>query len=79
MNTNYDKITKDDRYKVESKKMRKMQDELFAKYDNAFDIIKSMEQYEDISGTMGRLIEKQMYKHGVYDGIHLILHGLQKS
>ena len=27
---------------------------------------------------MGHLIEKQMYKHGVYDGMRLILDGLQK-
>lgn len=38
-----------------------------------------MEEYEDASGNMGRLIEKQMYKHGVYDGMRLIVDGLQKN
>lgn len=72
-------ITKDDRYKVDSKKIKKLQDEIFSKYDNADDIIKSMEQYEDASGDMGHLIEKQMYKHGVHDGMRLILDGLHTS
>lgn len=72
-------ITKDDKYKIDSKKIRKLQDEIFAKYDHADDIIKSMEEYEDTSGNMGRLIEKQMYKHGVYDGMRLILDGLHTN
>lgn len=72
-------ITKDNKYKIDSKKIRKLQDEIFEKYDNADDIIKSMEEYEDASGNMGRLIEKQMYKHGVYDGMRLIVDGLQKN
>ena len=69
-------ITKDDKYKTDSNKIRKLQNEIFAKYDNADDIIESMEEYEDASGNMGRLIEKQMYKHGIYDGMRLIIDGL---
>lgn len=66
-------ITKDDKYKIEIKKIRKLQNEIFAKYDNASDIINSVEEYGDIMGEMGNLIEKQMYKHGIYDGMRLIL------
>ena len=53
--------------------MKATNNHIIAKYDNAMDIINSMEEYADANGEMSNLIEKQMYKHGVYDGIRLIL------
>lgn len=69
-------ITKDDKYKIDSVQMRELQNKIFAQYDNANDIINSMEEYEKIIVEMGSLIEKQMYKHGIYDGMRLILDGI---
>ena len=72
-------ITKDDRYKKEKLKMKTANNHIIAKYDNAMDIINSMEEYADANGEMSSLIEKQMYKHGLYDGMRLILDGLHTN
>ena len=43
------------------------------------DIISSIEEYADANGAMSSLIEKQMYKHGVYDKMRLILDELHTN
>lgn len=72
-------ITKNEEYEKCRKNIRNVNDKIFAKYQNADDIISSIGEYESTSGEMGSLIERQMYKYGIYDGIHLILDGLQKK
>ena len=72
-------ITKNKEYEKCRKNIRNVNDKIFAKYQNADDIISSIEEYESASGEMGSLIERQMYKYGLYDGLHLILDGLQKN
>ena len=72
-------ITKNSRYKIDNKKIKILQDKIFAKYDNADDIISLMEEYENASDNMRYLIEKQMYKHGIYDGIKFVIEGLKNN
>jgi len=67
------------KYEIEHQKIKKVNDQIFAKYDNADDIINSIEEYEIASEEIGSLIERQMYKHGVYDGMKLILNGIQQN
>lgn len=72
-------ITKNNEYEKCRKNIRILNDKILSKYQNADDIINSIEEYEYASSEMGSLIERQMYKYGVYDGIHLILDSLQKN
>ena len=69
-------ITKNNEYEKCRKNIRNVNDKIFAKYQNADDIISSIEEYEIASSEMGSLIERQMYKYGLYDGMRLILEGL---
>lgn len=69
-------ITKNKKYERCRKNIRNVNDKIFAKYPNADDIISSIEEYEIASSEMGGLIERQMYKYGIYDGIRLIFEGL---
>lgn len=69
-------ITKNKEYERCRKNIRNVNDKIFAKYPNADDIISSIEEYEIASSEMGGLIERQMYKYGIYDGIRLIFEGL---
>ena len=72
-------ITKNAEYEKCRNNIRTVNDKIFAKYQNVNDIINSIEEYESASSEMGSLIEQQMYKYGLYDGLHLILDGLQKN
>lgn len=69
-------ITKNNEYEKCRKSLRKINDKILAKYKNADDIISSIEEYEIASSEMGGLIERKMYKYGIYDGIRLIFEGL---
>lgn len=70
-------ITKNNEYEECRKNIRIVNDKILSKYQNADDIINSIEEYECASSEMGSVIERQMYKYGVYDGMQLILKGLK--
>ena len=65
-------ITKNTEYKKMLKKIGDANDKLIAKYENAYDIIDSIEEYNNSTAGMENLIETLMYQYGLYDGIMLI-------
>lgn len=71
-------VTKNDKYKVQKENLKKANEKIFNKYENAWDIISELENWQNISDEISHIIELQMYKYGVYDGIKLILDSINK-
>lgn len=70
-------VTKSEKYKCQLKKVHSVNDKILSKYENAKDIIEDFEESQDVHGELGEIIEKEMYKYGLYDGMQLILKGLK--
>ena len=49
------------------------------KYDNGWEVITEIEDYLGTTYKMQNLIEKQMYKFGVYDGMKIILEEIKRN
>ena len=70
-------ISKHKEYKEQLKILHNLNDEIIAKYENGREIISLIEDFKDNYIVTTSLIEKQMYKYGLYDGMKLILEGLK--
>ena len=65
-------------FKNYDEKIKKVDEEIRNKFVNNWEIIQELEKYEDASWESGYLCEKLMYKHGVLDGMKLILEGTKQ-
>jgi len=72
-------IIKNSDYKKLANDISKINDKIMAKYENAWEIINEIEEYVGATYKMQDLIEKQMYKFGIYDGMKLILEGIKRN
>ena len=72
-------ISKNKEYKEQLKVLHKLNDEIIAKYENGREIISLIEDFKDNYIDTTSLIEKQMYKYGLYDGMKLIIEGLKNN
>ena len=67
------------KYKKSTEKIRQIDDEIKMKYGDKYrEIIQLIEKYEDAVVKDGTICEKLMYKHGVLDGMKLILDGTRQ-
>ncbi len=71
-------VTKSEKYKNQLKKVHSVNDKILSKYENAKEIIEDFEESQDVHGELGELIEKEMYKYGLYDGMKLMIEGMKK-
>lgn len=66
-------------YKKSTGKVKQIDNEIKMKYGNKYwEIIHLIEKYEEATTDDGVLCEKLMYKHGVLDGMKLILDGTKQ-
>ncbi len=71
-------ITQDKKYKKQMKRVAYINENIINQYENAIDMIKVMEEYANVIDEIEDTIEKSMYKHGLYDGLKLIIEGMKK-
>ena len=61
-----------------TKKIQKKFLKFIKKYENSKEIIYLFEEYSSAVYCSNYLCEKIMYKHGIMDGMQLIIDGLEK-
>ena len=70
-------ISTNKEYKQKLKNLHSLDEEIIAKYENGLEIISTIEEFNDSYSEMSSVIEKQMYKYGLYDGMKLIIEGMK--
>ena len=62
-------------YKQYANEISKLDEEIHNKFENSWEILNLIEKHENIAFKSSYICEKLMYKHGLLDGIQLILDG----
>lgn len=71
-------IMENSEYKKYIEEIRIIQSDIEKKFENSKAIIKSIENYENVSNNCSFLCEKLMYKYGFYDAICFLVKGLKE-
>jgi len=71
----YTSISKSDKYKSQLEILNNINNKIINKFEKGRDIIEAIEEYFQ----MRCLIEKEMYKYGLYDGMKFIIEGMKNN
>ena len=74
----YSSLSNSSEYKDNSNRISTIYREIEEKYKNHNEILHSFEEYSSAVYSSNYLCEKLMYKHGVMDGIKLVVEGMTK-
>ena len=74
----YSSLSTSEEYEKNSNKISKIYEMIENKYEDSKEIIKLFEEYSSAVYCSNYLSEKIMYKHGIMDGMQLIIDGLEK-
>ena len=74
----YSSLSTSEEYEKNSNKISEIYEKIKKKYENSKEIIYLFEEYSSAVYCSNYLCEKIMYKHGIMDGMQLIIDGLEK-
>lgn len=66
-------------YKEQREEIYKIEKEIQEKYKNHREIIQLIEKHENVIYDRSDMCEKLMYKYGVYEGMSLIINGINQK
>lgn len=71
-------ISQNKEYRKYMDKISKIDEEIEGKFDNPREVAEIIERHENIAYESSYICEKLMYKHGLVDGMLLILEGTKQ-
>lgn len=74
----YSSLSTSEEYEKNSNKISEIYEIIENKYEDSKEIINLFEEYSNAVYCSNYLSEKIMYKHGIMDGMQLIIDGLEK-